>query len=65
MSSFKTYYVWIDSMPGIAPHHLQAEIDKHPGFMLGRSCATWPTAFSWLRDYMKAGFIVKVYEVDA
>lgn len=62
MSKPKTYWVWIDGKPGIAPHHLPGEIAKYPGFMLGRSCGTWATTLSWLRDYMKAGFICRVYE---
>ncbi len=60
----KRYWVWIDGKTGIAPHDLHAAIEHHAGFMLGRSCGTWGSALSWLRDYMKAGFICRVYEVE-
>jgi hypothetical protein len=63
VSKFKRYWVWIDGKPGTAPHELQAEIEKH-GFQFGRSTGTWGTALCYLRDYMKAGFICRVYEVD-
>ena len=62
MSKGKRFWVWIDGKPGCAPHDLPAEIAKHDGFMIGRSCGTWGAATAWLRDYMKAGFIVSVYE---
>jgi hypothetical protein len=63
MGKPKRYWLWIDGKPGIAQHELQGEIDKH-GFTFGRSTGTWGTALSYLRDYMKAGFIVRVYEVE-
>lgn len=60
----KRYWIWIDGKSGTAPHELHQEIAKHPTFLLGRSCGTWKTAESWLRDYMKAGFICRIYEVS-
>lgn len=58
----KTYYVWIEGKPGLLPHQLPEEIAKYPSFLWGRECGSWQTALSWLRDYMKAGFIVRIYE---
>jgi hypothetical protein len=59
----KRYWVFIEGKPGSAPHRLHDEIEKH-GFMLGRSTGTWGTALRYLREYMKAGFICRVYEVN-
>jgi hypothetical protein len=63
VGKFKCYWVWIEGKPGLAPHELHAEIERH-GFILARSTQTWSTALSYLRDYMRAGFIVSVYEVE-
>jgi hypothetical protein len=63
MSKPKRYWIWIDGKPGTAPHELHEAIEA-AGFMLGRSTGTWSTALSYLRDYMKAGFICRVYEAD-
>jgi hypothetical protein len=63
VSRFKTYWVWIDGKPGVPPHKLHDNIARD-GLMLGRSTQTWSTALAHLRDYMKKGYIVRVYEVD-
>jgi hypothetical protein len=70
MSKGKRYWIWIDGKPGTPPHLLHDEIQKAclatgtNEFLLGRSTGTWSTALSYLRDYMKAGFVCRVYEVD-
>jgi hypothetical protein len=63
VSKAKRYWIWIDGKAGLAPHELPEEIAKH-GLVMGRSTGTWATALSYLRDYMKLGFVVRIYEVD-
>jgi hypothetical protein len=63
MAKAKRYWLWIDAKPGVLPHDLPGEIDR-AGFIIGRSAGTWSTALSYLRDYMRAGFLVTIYEVD-
>lgn len=60
----KRYWVWIDGKLGQPPHELHAELGKHSDFVMGRSCGTWKAAALWLREYMKAGFVVRCYEVE-
>jgi hypothetical protein len=63
MARGKRYWLWIEGKPGVLPHQLAEELAKHD-FTWGRSAGTWGTALSYLRDYMKAGFICRIYEVD-
>jgi hypothetical protein len=63
VSKGKRYWLWIEGKPGVLPHELAAAVEE-AGFVWGRSTGTWATALLYLRDYMRAGFVVRVYEVD-
>jgi hypothetical protein len=64
VSRFKRYWVWIDGKTGVPPHRLQEEIAAADirGLTWGHSFQTWESALSYLRECMRAGFVVRVYE---
>lgn len=63
MAKQKRYWLFIVGKQGLLPHELHTEMNKH-GVLLGREVQTWTTALSYLRDYIKLGYVVQVYESE-
>jgi hypothetical protein len=63
MAKQKQYWLWIESKRGCLPHELHKELEKD-GLVWGREVQTWTTALLYLRDAMKRGYVVRVYETE-